>query len=83
MIIKKRKNQAKLNAIAENFSFKKFDYIQGSPTLWQPFFPNKPHMQTFLTPQPKWAPGEELCLSTIIQLSEVEIQQSSELLELL
>ena len=29
--LKKRKNQAKLNAIAEDFNFKKFVYIQGSP----------------------------------------------------
>ena len=27
------------------------------------FFTNKPHTQTFLTLQPKWAPEEELCLS--------------------
>ena len=47
------------------------------------FFPNKPHTQTSLTLQPKWAPEEEPCPSTIIQLSEVEIQQSSESLELL
>ena len=45
------------------------------------FFPNKPHMQTFLTLQSKWPPEEELCLNIIIQLSEVEIQQSSEVFE--
>ena len=44
-----KKNQAKLNAIAEDFSLKKFIYIQGSPALCQPFFPSKPHTQTFLT----------------------------------
>ena len=27
------------------------------------FFTNKPHTQTFLTLQSKWAPEEELCLS--------------------
>ena len=37
-----------------------------------------PRTQTFLTLQPKWAPEEGLCLKIIIQLSEVEIQQSSE-----
>ena len=77
--LKKRKNQAKLNAIAEDFNFKKFVYIQGSPALCQSFFPNKPHTQTFLTLQSKWAREEELCLNNI-QLLEVEIQQSSELL---
>ena len=82
MIIKKRKNQAKLNAIAEDFSFKKFVYIEGSPALCQSFFPNKPHTQTFLTLQSKWAPEEDLVL-IIIQLSLVDIQQSSGLLELL
>ena len=74
---KNTKTQAKLNAIAEDFSFS----IQGSPALYQPFFPNKPHMQTFLTLQSKWPPEEELCLNIIIQLSEVEIQQSSEVFE--
>ena len=54
--LKNRKTQAKLNAIAEDFSF----YIQGFPALYQPFFPNKPHAQTFLTLQSKWAPEEEL-----------------------
>ena len=63
MIIKKRKNQAKLNAIAEDFSLKKLVYIQGSPALCQPFFPYKPHTETFLTFQSKWAPEEELCLN--------------------
>ena len=62
---KKKKKSSKLNAIAEDFSFKKFVYIQGSPALYQPFFPNKPHTQTFLTLQSKWAPEEELCLNNI------------------
>ena len=52
-----------LNAIAEDFSLKKIVYIQGSPALCQPFFPYKPHTQTFLTFQSKWAPEEELCLN--------------------
>ena len=63
--LKKRKIQAKLNAIAEDFSFKKFVYIEGSPALCQSFFPNKPHMQTFLTLQSKWTPEEELCLTSL------------------
>ena len=29
----------------------------------KPFFPNKPHTQTFLTLQSKWAPEEELCFN--------------------
>ena len=86
MIIKKRKNQAKLNAIAEDFSLKKLVYIQGSPALCQPFFPYKPHTQTFLTFQSKWAPEEELCLNnnsafrdrySSSELSELLIQMSS------
>ena len=44
MIIKKIKNQAKLNALPEDFSFS----IEGSPS-----FPHKPHTQTFLTLQSK------------------------------
>ena len=63
MIIKKIKNQANLNAIAEDFSLKKIVYIQGFTALCQPFFPNKPHRQTFLTFQSKSAPEEELCLN--------------------
>ena len=59
----KKKNQAELNAIAEDFSLKKFIYIQGSPALCQPFFPNKSHTQTFLTLQPKWTPEEDLCFN--------------------
>ena len=42
MVIKEKKNQAKLNSVAEDFSFKKFVYLQGSPALCQPFVPNKP-----------------------------------------
>ena len=80
--LKKRTNQAKLNAILEDFSFKKFVYIQGLPPLSQPFFPNKPHMQTFLTLQPKWTPEEELCLNNNSAFRSRN-QQSSELFELL
>ena len=39
-----------------------FLYIQGSPPMCQPFFPKKPHRQTFLTLQSKWAREEKLCL---------------------
>ena len=63
MIIKKRKNQSRLNAIADDFSFKKLVYIQGSPSLCQLMFPHKPHTQTFLKPQSKCSPEQELCLT--------------------
>ena len=79
--LKKEKIKQNLNAIAEDFSLKKLVYIQGSPALCQPFFPYKPHTQTFLTFQSKWAPEEELCCNNN-QLSEVDIQPSSELFEL-
>ena len=49
MIIRKRKTQAKLNAVAEDFSFNKFAYIQGSSALCQPF---SKQTQTFLALQP-------------------------------
>ena len=80
-MIKKRKNQANLNAIAKDFSLKKIVYIQGSPALCQPFFPYKPHTQTFLTFQSKWAPEEELCLNNNSAFRDR--YSSSELFELL
>ena len=61
--LKKEKVKKNLNTIAEDFSSEKIVYIQGSPALWQPFFPCKPHTQTFLTFQSKWAPEDELCLN--------------------
>ena len=60
-----KKIKQSLNAIAEDFSLKKIVYIQGSTTLCQPFFPYKPHTQTFLTFQSKWAPEEKICLNNI------------------
>ena len=57
--LRKRKNHTKLFAIAEDFRFS----IQGSPALWQPFFPNKLHRQTFLKLQYTLAPEEELCFN--------------------
>ena len=38
-----KKVKQNLNAIAEDFSLKNIVYIQGSPTLCQPFFPYKQH----------------------------------------
>ena len=78
MIIKKEKIKQSLNTIAEDYSLKKIFYIQDSPALCQQFFPYKPHTQTFLTFQSKWAPEEELCLN-----HNSDIQPSSELFELL
>ena len=65
--LKKWRNYAKLSAIAEDFYLTNLlnlllVYIQGFPPLCQPFFPNKPHTQTFLTFQSKWAREEKLCL---------------------
>ena len=49
--------------MVEDFNFKKLVHIQGSPALCQPFFPNKPHTQTFLALPFKWAAEETLCLN--------------------
>ena len=46
------------------------------------FYPNKPHTQTFLTLQLN-EPQRKNFVLIIIQLSKVEIQQSSKLFELL
>ena len=62
-LLKKEKIKQNLNAIAEDFSLKKLVYIQGSPAKCQPFFPYKPHTQTFLTFRSKWAPEEVLYLN--------------------
>ena len=82
MIIKKKKIKQNLNAIAEDFSLKKIFYIQDSPVLCQPLFPYKPHTQTFLTFQSNDPQRKNFAL-IIIWLSEVDIQPSSELFELL
>ena len=56
-----------------------FVYIQGSPPLCQLLFPNKPRTQTFLTLQSD-EPEKKNFVFIITQLSDVKIQQSSELL---
>ena len=61
--LKKEKIKQNLNAIAKDFSLKKLVYIQGFSALCQPFFFQKPHRQTLLKFQSKWAPEEELCLN--------------------
>ena len=60
--LEKEKIKQNLNAIVEDFSLKKIVYIQGSPALYQPLFPNKPHTQTFLKFHSKWTPEVELCV---------------------
>ena len=67
--LKKETIKKNLNAIAEDFSLKKLAYIQGYPALCQPFFPCKPHTQTLLTFQSKWAPEEELCLNNNFKIT--------------
>ena len=61
--LRKEKIKQNLNIIAEDFSLKKIVYIEDSSVLCQPFFPYKPHTQTFLKFQSKWVPEEELCLN--------------------
>ena len=74
--LKKGKLKLNLNANAEDL--KKIVYIQGSSALCQPFFPYKPHTQTYLTFQSKWTPEEEPCLNKIQPL-EGDIKPSSKL----
>ena len=80
--LKKEKIKQNLNAIAEDFSLKKLVYIQGSPALCQPFFPFKPHTKLFWHSSLN-EPQRKNFVLIIIQLSEVGIQPSSELFELL
>ena len=61
--LKKEKIKQNLNAIAEDFSLRKIVYVQGSPALCQTFLLYKPHTQTFLIFQCKWAPEEEVCFN--------------------
>ena len=44
-------------------TFKNIVHIQCSSALYQPFFPNEPHTQTFLTLQSKSLSEEKLCLN--------------------
>ena len=82
MIIKKRKIKQNLNEIAEDVSLKKIVYIRGSPALCQPFFLINHTCKLF------WhcnlnEPQRKNFVLIIIQLSEADIQPSSELFELL
>ena len=70
--LKKRKIQAKLNAIAEDFSFKKFVYIEGSPALCQPFFLIN-HTRKLFWHSNINEPQKKNFALIRIQLSEVEI----------
>ena len=80
--LKKEKIKQNVNAIAKDFSLKKLVYIQGSPALCQPFFPFKPHTKLFWHSSLN-EPQRKNFVLIIIQLSEVGIQPSSELFELL
>ena len=79
-----RKNQAKPKCNCRGLQLEENCLYSRLPTiaLWQPFFPYKPHTQTFLTFQSKWTQRKNFVL-IIIQLSDVDIQPSSELFELL
>ena len=79
---KKEKIKQNLNTIAEGFSLKKIVDIKGSPALCQPFFPHKPHVQTFWHSNLNEHQRKNFVL-IITYLSEVYIQPSSELFELL
>ena len=70
--LKQRKIQAKLNAIAEDFSFKKFVYIEGSPALCQPFFLIN-HTRKLFWHSNINEPQKKNFALIRIQLSEVEI----------
>ena len=80
--LKEEKIKQNLSAIAEDFSLKKIVYIQGSPALFEPFFlinhRHKPFWNSNLN-----EPQRRNFVLIITQLSEVDIQPSSELLELL
>ena len=65
--LKKWRNQVKLNAIAGYFYFIKFVKFSVClysrlPSSVSTIFCNKPHTETFLTLQSKWAEEEKLCL---------------------
>ena len=83
--LKKRKSQAKLNACTEDFSFKKFVYNQGLLLCANHSFPNKlvNHTRKLFWHSNVNEPQRKNFVLIIIELSEVEIQQSSELFELL
>ena len=80
VIIKKKKwkNQAKLNASAEHFNFKKFVYVQSFPALCQSFVPHT--RKLFWNSSLNESERKNVVLITI-QLSEVKTQQGSELLQ--
>ena len=67
----------KISTLTNLLNLNIFVHIQSSLLLCQPSFPNKQHTQTFLTlyiNKPKMKNFDFM----ITQLSEVEIQQSSE-----
>ena len=80
--LKKEKIKQNLNAIAEDFSLKKIVYIQGSPTCANHFFLLN-HTHRLFWHSNLNEPQRKNFVLIIIQLSEVDIQPSSELFELL
>ena len=80
--LKKEKIKQNLNAIAEDFSLKKIVYIQGSPALCQPFSLIN-HTRKLFWHSNLNEPQRKNFVLIIIQLSEVNIQPSFELFELL
>ena len=81
--LKKEKIKQNLNAIAEAFSLKKPVYIQGSPALCQPFFFFINHTCKLFWHSNLNEPQRKNFVLITIHLSEVDIQPSSELFELL
>ena len=81
--LKKEKIKQNLNAIAEAFSLKKPVYIQGSPALCQPFFFFINHTCKLFWHSNLNEPQRKNFVLIIIMISEVDIQLSSELFELL
>ena len=79
MIIKKIKNQAKLKCNCKRLQLEETCLYS---RLWANHFFLINHTQTFLTFQSKWAQRKNFVL-IIIQLSEVGIEATSELFQLL
>ena len=63
MIIKNRKNQAKLMQRQKTSAFRNLFIIKAPLLCANCFLPNKPLTQTFLTLQPKWVTEKELSLN--------------------
>ena len=82
MIIKKGKNQAKLNSIAEASALRNL-FIFKAPLLCASQFTRINHTRKLFFHSNLNEPQRKNFVLIKIQLSEVEVQQSSELSELL